>query len=89
MKQIVKEIDKRIELLIIENSRPGTNEKRNENLAEVSRLLNVREIYARQKINPNTMLQVGGSILSILLILNYEKFGILNSKAISFVTKIR
>ncbi len=39
------------------------------------------------KFTPDTVLVVGGNLLGILLILNFEKLDIVRSKAISFVLK--
>jgi len=39
------------------------------------------------KFTPDTILVVGGNLLGILLILNFEKLDIVRSKAISFVLK--
>jgi len=41
------------------------------------------------KISPDTLLVVAGNLLGILLILNFEKVGILNTKALNFVLKGR
>lgn len=41
------------------------------------------------KISPDTLLVVGGNLLGILLILNFEKAEIVTSKALNFVLKGR
>ena len=41
------------------------------------------------KISPDTLLIVGGNLLGILLILNFEKADIVTSKALNFVLKGR
>lgn len=41
------------------------------------------------KFTPDTVLVVGGQLLSILCILNFERFDIVRSKAIGFVMKGR
>ena len=41
------------------------------------------------KLSPDTLLVVGGNLVGILLILNFEKMDIVRSKAISFVLKGR
>lgn len=41
------------------------------------------------KFTPDTLLVVGGNLIGILLILNFEKMDIVRSKAISFVLKGR
>lgn len=40
-------------------------------------------------IDPNTMLLVGGNILGIIIILGYEKTGVIASKAMGFIGKGR
>ncbi len=48
------------------------------------------EMLKRQwKVSPDTLLTVGGSLLGILCILNFEKGSILTSKALTFVTRGR
>lgn len=39
------------------------------------------------KFTPDTLLVVGGNLLGIALILNFERFDIVRSKALSFVLK--
>ena len=41
------------------------------------------------KITPDTLLVVGGNLMGILLILNFERMDIIRSKAIGFVLKGR
>lgn len=40
-------------------------------------------------VTPDTLLVVGGNLAGILLILNFEKFDLVRSKALSFVLKGR
>lgn len=41
------------------------------------------------KVTPDTLLIVGGNLVGILAILNFERFDIVRSKALSFVLKGR
>lgn len=41
------------------------------------------------KVSPDTLLLVGANILGLILILNYEKMGIVTSKALNFVLRGR
>lgn len=41
------------------------------------------------KVTPDTLLIVGGNLIGILAILNFERFDIVRSKALSFVLKGR
>ena len=42
-----------------------------------------------KRVSPDAILTTAGSIAGILLILNYERLGVVTSKAIGFVTKLR
>lgn len=42
---------------------------------------------AKSKVDPNTMLLVGGNLLGIIAILVYEKSGIVTTKALGFILK--
>lgn len=39
--------------------------------------------------SPDAIIAAGGSVLTVLLILHYEKLGVVTSKALSFVGKLR
>jgi len=39
--------------------------------------------------SPDALVGVAGSLLSVILILHYEKLGVITSKALSFVTKMK
>lgn len=41
------------------------------------------------KISPDTLVTVGGSLLTVLLILNFEKLNIVSTKALGFIIKGR
>lgn len=52
------------------------------------------QVYAEMlkpswKFTPDTLLVVGGNLMGILLILNFEKMDIIRSKALGFVLKGR
>lgn len=42
-----------------------------------------------QKLDPNSLLSAGVSLFSIFAILNFERFGVVASKALGFITKPR
>lgn len=42
-----------------------------------------------RRISPDTLLIVGGNLVGILLILNFERAGVVASKALSFVMKTK
>ena len=56
---------------------------------ELERLYKMREVEKRNELNPNTILTVGGSVVSILGILIFEKTDILRTKALQFVIRGR
>lgn len=67
-----------------------TSDEYKETLDVIERLhkLHQRESEG-SKISPDTIILVLGNLAGILLILNYEKLGIVTSKAIGFVIKAR
>lgn len=48
-----------------------------------------KEIEPSWRVSPDTLAVIGGNILGILLILNFERMGVVASKAMSFVGKLR
>ena len=48
-----------------------------------------KEIEPSWHVSPDVLIAAGANILGILLILNYEKLGIVTSKALSFVAKLK
>ena len=47
------------------------------------------ELRSRNSISPETALTVGANLAGILLVLNFEKIGIVTSKAFGLVTKLK
>lgn len=63
-------------------------------LSEWDELNEKYQVYAEMlkpswKFTPDTLLVVGGNLMGILLILNFERLDIVRSKALSFVLKGR
>lgn len=63
-------------------------------LSEWDNLNEKYQVYAEMlkpswKFTPDTLLVVGGNLIGILLILNFEKMDIIRSKALGFVLKGR
>jgi len=52
-------------------------------------LYEIKAIEAKRSISPDTWAAVGANLLGILLILNYERLGIITTKALTFVAKGR
>lgn len=40
-------------------------------------------------VDPNTLAMIGGNLLGIVLILEFERMNVITSKAMSFVSKLR
>lgn len=47
------------------------------------------ELRAGDKISKETWANVGANLLGILLVLHYEKLGVVTSKAFGFISKLR
>jgi len=58
-------------------------------LASYERLVKMKSEKRRWKVSPDTVAQIAGSILGIVLILGFERANILTSKALSFVLRGR
>lgn len=56
---------------------------------QLTKLYKLKEIDAPKRVSPDTLLLVVSNIAGILAILGYERFHIITSKALSFVTKLR
>lgn len=48
-----------------------------------------KEIDPSWRVSADTLAIIGGNLLGILLILNFERMGVVASKAMSFVGKLR
>ena len=55
----------------------------------LERLYKAKGCETPNRISPDTMAIIAGNLFGILLIMNYEKAGIITTKAISFVLKGR
>lgn len=83
--KIMKEIDELHEELKL-------YDKTSEEYADIMKqieLLYKLDKEVQFKIDPNTLLVVGGNILGILIILGYEQAHVVTSKALNFVIKGR
>ena len=54
----------------------------------LTQLYKLKEQDAPKRISPETWATIGGNLAAILLILNFERAGIITSKALGFVPKI-
>jgi hypothetical protein len=61
-----------------------------ENLDKVVKIHNEqKKVVNKSGIDKNVLISAGTNILGILLVLNYEKLGIISSKAFSMIGKMR
>lgn len=58
-------------------------------LKVVERLVKLRAEKQNKHLTPDTIAVIAGNLLGILLILNYEKLGVVTSKALGFVIRGR
>lgn len=56
---------------------------------QLEKLVKMKDIGRNHRIKPDTVAQVAANLAGIGLILNYEKLGIITTKAMSFVIKGR
>ena len=82
--QVEREIDKQLDILI---SRARTPEE----ISEMLDLMERRDELRKKKVHvsPDTIAIIAGNLAGILLILNYEQFNVVSSKALGFVIKGR
>ena len=74
--------------LKMETLEPDSDEygKANENL---SKLYEAKAIQAKDGFSKDTLLVVTGNLLGLLLVLNYERLGIITSKALGMLIRSR
>lgn len=61
-----------------------------EDLAETMSLMEkLNDLRSKSRISPDTMAIIGGNLLGILLILEYERVHVISSKALGFVMRGR
>ena len=59
------------------------------NLKEAELLIKQADLERRGKISPDTVIMIAGNLAGILLILNFEKVGVVTSKAMGLLIKLR
>lgn len=55
----------------------------------LSKLYKLKEAALPKRVSYDTWAALAGNLLGIILILNYEKTGVVTSKAIGFVSRLR
>jgi hypothetical protein len=59
-------------------------------VARIADLMKLKEeLSSKRRVSPETLAVIGGNLAGILLILNFERAGVVASKAMSLVGKIR
>ena len=58
-------------------------------LDRISKLQKMAESNRPKSVSPDTLVMAATNLLGIVLILNYERLGIVTSKALPFVSKTR
>lgn len=56
-------------------------------LKTIERLVEIKDKRLKNKVKPEIWVPAATSLLSILLVLNYEKLGVITSKAFSMIKK--
>lgn len=56
-------------------------------LERYERLTKLRRSEAEGRIDPNTALMVAGNLAGIIAMLNFERLGVITSKAVGFIIK--
>lgn len=85
--ELEKAIDVRIANLSMTSGDPDEDEKAVKNLKELTDV-KVELEGPTHSINPNTIIQAGGSIVGILCIIFHERLNVITTKALGFVPKI-
>lgn len=57
--------------------------------SQLEKLYKMRDIEKKNELNPNSVITVGGSVLTVVGILLFEKTDILRTKALQFVIRGR
>lgn len=56
---------------------------------QLVKLYTLKNATQRPKVSPDTLVSVAANLTGILLILNFERAGVVTSKAMSFLGKLR
>ncbi len=85
-------IDREIEKISknLENLDPVKDEEEyNKNMIALEKLYSAKELLSKSKVKPDTIALILGNVGVTLLVLHYEKIGVITSKALSFIFKGR
>ncbi len=56
---------------------------------QLVKLYGLKKVEDPKKIDPNTLLTVGGNLTGILMIVGHERANVITSKAVQFVLRAR
>lgn len=83
-------LDKEIDKLVLElETHEPTSTEFGTIVERLSKLHKIQEDRKPESINPNTVLTIGANLAGILMIINYEHLGVISTKAMSFIPKIK
>lgn len=78
------------DVLVTLNSLDESSEEYNVASDQLVKLMKLKnEVTHSWRPSPDALVGAAGSILSVILILHYEKLGVITSKAVSFVSKMK
>ena len=83
-----KAIEDRVDLLDSVIADPDEDRKIIDNLKDLADI-KVQVEGTKHTINPNTIIGAVGSLAGVILILNYERLGVVTSKALNFIPKFK
>jgi hypothetical protein len=84
------QLDKTIEELLTDmQTTKGDSDEYAKMVDHLTKLYKLKEIDLPKRVSAETWATIGGNLAGILLILHYERFNVITSKALSFVSKIR
>jgi len=89
-KAVKTKLDEAIDLVLSEmQTISSDSDEYAKMIVQLERLYKLKEIDSPKRVSPDTLAIVAGNLAGILLILNFERAGVVTSKALSFVMKLR
>lgn len=81
-------LDKAIAMLV-ERMSEADNDETARLTDQIVKLYKAKEIFAPKQVSRDTLVLVAGNLVGIVLILGYERAGVITSRALNFVMKLR
>lgn len=82
-------LDEAIDVLLDRMLETGDPDKYAKMVDQLSKLYKLKEVHAPKRVSPDTLAIIAGNLIGIVLILGYERAGVVTSRAIGFVLKLR